>query len=218
MISQEDYLFVSKFDQANMDVKKRMLQENPLQFAKTFINLMNHIAKDQTLQYVLTVVDDVLKEDKSYVEIFRDYARKNRESVWTPFLHLLNRSDRFIVSQTSRIIAKIACWGKEPMDRNDLEFYLNWLKDQLKLPNNEYLQTAARCLQMMLRIEVYRKAFVNVDGISTIVTVLAGSKVGFQIQYQLIFCLWSLSFSPPLAEKMNKYNIMRYYLTSSVNP
>lgn len=208
MISQEDYLFVSKFDQANMDVKKRMLQENPMEFAKTFINLMNHIAKDQTLQYVLTVVDDVLKEDKSYVEIFRDYARKNHESVWTPFLHLLNRSDRFIVSQTSRIIAKIACWGKEPMDKNDLEFYLNWLKDQLKLPNNEYLQTAARCLQMMLRIELYRKAFVNVDGISTIVTVLAGSKVGFQIQYQLIFCLWSLSFSPPLAEKMNKYNII----------
>ena len=34
---------------------------------------------------------------------------------------------------------------------------------------NEYLQTVARCLQMMLRIDEYRLAFVEVDGISTYV-------------------------------------------------
>jgi hypothetical protein len=33
-----------------------------------------------------------------------------------------------------RIIAKIACWGKELMGLEDLKFYLNWLKDQLRLP------------------------------------------------------------------------------------
>lgn len=32
-----------------------------LQFAKTFFNLMSHIAKDQTLQYILTMLDDVLQ-------------------------------------------------------------------------------------------------------------------------------------------------------------
>ena len=37
------------------------------------------------------------------------------------------------------------------------------------LQNNEYLQTVARCLQMMLRIDEYRIAFVKVDGISTYV-------------------------------------------------
>jgi len=31
------------------------------QFAKTFFNLMTHIAKDQTLQYILTILDDVLQ-------------------------------------------------------------------------------------------------------------------------------------------------------------
>lgn len=32
--------------------------------------------------------------------------------------------------------------------------------------NNEYIQSVARCLQMMLRIDEYRLAFVAVDGIS----------------------------------------------------
>ena len=41
----------------------------------------------------------LLQEEKGRVEIFKEYARKNKESVWTPFLHLLNRDDRFIVNQ-----------------------------------------------------------------------------------------------------------------------
>lgn len=28
----------------------------------------------------------------------------------------------------------------------------------------------------------------------------------FQVQYQLVFCLWVLTFNPLLAEKMNKFN------------
>lgn len=208
MISQEDFAFISKFDSCNAEQRQAVLTDpsgrTQFQFAKTFFNLMSHIAKDQTLQYILTMLDDVLQEDKTRVEILKQYSKKNKESVWTPFLHLLDRNDRFIVNQTSRIIAKIACWSKETMETNDLKFYLNWLKDQLKLPGNEYLQTAARCLQMMLRVDAYRQMFVLVDGVATIISVLDSSKMGFQIQYQLIFCLWCLSFNPALLEKMNK--------------
>ncbi|WAR18016.1 VATH-like protein [Mya arenaria] len=155
MISNEDFGFISKFDNANTEQRHQMLQEMP----------------------------GKMQEDKSRVEILKQFSRKNKESVWTPFLHLLDRNDRFIVNQTSRIVAKIACWGKEWMESNDLKFYLNWLKDQLILPGNEYLQTAARCLQMMLRVDQYRFMFV---------------------QYQLIFCLWCLTFNPVLLERMNK--------------
>lgn len=52
--------------------------------------------------------------------------------MWGPFLNLLNRPNGFIMNMTSRIIAKIACWSQELMDRSDLQFYLTWLKDQLK--------------------------------------------------------------------------------------
>lgn len=57
---------------------------------------------------------------------------------------------------------------------------------------------------MMLRIDEYRFAFVSVDGISTLLGVLTG-RVNFQVQYQLTFCIWVLTFNPLLAEKMNKY-------------
>jgi len=207
MISQEDYNFIVAFDNADAANREALLKDNRSQCAKTFLNLLGHVSKDQTIQYILIMIDDMLQEDHSRVEIFHEHASKKRESVWGPFLNLLNRPNGFIMNMTSKIIAKIACWSQELMDRSDLQFYLTWLKDQLKQNNNEYMQSVARCLQMMLRIDEYRFAFVAVDGIATLLAVLKG-RVNFQVQYQLIFCLWVLTFNPLLAEKMNKSNII----------
>ncbi|XP_005101408.1 V-type proton ATPase subunit H [Aplysia californica] len=207
MISEEVYKFISAFDKASAEARETMLKENPNQFVVVFRMLMEGISRDQTLQYVLTLLDDVLQEDKSRVEIFKEFARKKKESVWQPFFHLLDRDDKFIVYQASRIIAKIACWSKDQMERKNLQSYLVWLKDQIKVPNNEYLLSAGRCLQMMLRIDYYRLVFVEVDGISAIISVLAGG-CSFQVQYQLVFCLWCISMNSDLANRMNKGNII----------
>lgn len=207
MISQEDFQFITQFDVSDREKREELLHRDRMQCAQTFLNLLGHVSKDQTLQYILVLADDMLQEEHTRVEIFHEYAHKKKESVWGPFLNLLNRQDGFITNMTSRIIAKIACWSHTPMERSDLHFYLTWLKDQLKMQNNEYIQSVGRCLQMMLRIDEYRFAFVSVDGISTLLSVLSG-RVNFQIQYQLIFCLWVLTFNPLLAEKMNKFNVI----------
>lgn len=95
-------------------------------------------------------------------------------------MNLLNRPDGFIQNMTSRIIAKLACWSRDPMEGADLTFYLTWLKDQLQIVNNEYVQTTARCLQMMLRDEKYRLSFAGMGGVSVLATVLSG-RINFQV-------------------------------------
>ena len=35
-----------------------------------------------------------------------------------------------------------------------------------------------------------------------------GVKANFQIQYQLSFCLWVLTFNPTIAEKLNAYGVI----------
>jgi V-type H+-transporting ATPase subunit H len=207
MISQEDFSVISRLDSGDQASRDKVVKEVPQQCAKTLYNLLGHISKDQTVQYLLTLVDDFLQEDKARVAIFRDYSRKRKESVWAAFLNLLNRPDGFIQNMTSRVVAKMACWSPEQMQGSDLQYYLTWLKDQLRMTGNDYVQSVARCLQMMLRIDNYRQAFMAVDGIGTVVSVLSG-RVNFQIQYQLTFCLWVTSFSIPLATKLNKYGVI----------
>ncbi|KAF6208417.1 hypothetical protein GE061_016873 [Apolygus lucorum] len=225
MITQEDFNFITAFDRADQETRAKLINEHRGLLAKTFLNLLEHVSKDLTIQYVLVMIDDMLQEDRSRVEIFREHSTRKKEPVCGQFLNLLNGSDGFIVNMTATIIAKIACWSPDLMDRADLNFYLTWLKDQLKvnaregkghhgassdtptIDNNDYMQSVARCLQMMLRIDEFRAAFISVDGISTLMSVLSG-RVNFQIQYQLIFCIWVLTFNPKLAERMNKFSVI----------
>jgi len=207
MISEEDYNFISNFDGADASTRMSLIQANPHQLPKTFMNLLSQISKDATIQYLLTLLDDLLQEDKSRVEIFKTFYANRAESVWTQLLTLLNRPVGFIMNMTARVIAKMACWSCELMQGSDLQFYLTWLKDQLRAPNNEYIQSVARCLQMMLRIDQYRIAFVSLDGIGVLVGVLSG-RVNFQIQYQLSFCLWVMTFNITIAEKLNKFGVI----------
>ncbi|XP_024082413.1 V-type proton ATPase subunit H [Cimex lectularius] len=207
MISQEEFNTIVAFDTTDAAKRERVIKSNPTQLAKTFLNILEHVSKDSTIQYVLVLIDDMLQEDLKKVEIFREHSVRKKEPICGQFLNLLNGSDGFIVNMTARIIAKIASYNTELISKSDLSFYLTWLKDQLKIPNNQYMQSVARCLQTMLRIDEYKAAFISVDGITTLLSVLIGH-VNFQIQYQLIFCIWVLTFNPKLAERMNKFSVI----------
>lgn len=211
MISQEDFNFITSFERLQGEPRNKFIQENREQCAKTFLSLIEHISKDQTIQYILMLIDDMLNEDHPRVEIFRDYCKKINISVWNPFLMLFNRRDGFIINMSCRIIAKITCWSSEQMDGPDLTRYLSWLRDQISDPGNTYLQSATRCLQMMLRIDKYRKAFDAIDGIATLERMIDFShdSLNFQLQYQLAFCCWVLTFNSELARKMKKYKIIQ---------
>ncbi|KAK2493136.1 hypothetical protein MC885_020914 [Smutsia gigantea] len=180
--------------------------------AKTFINLMTHISKEQTVQYILTMVDDTLQENHQRVSIFFDYAKRSKNTAWSYFLPMLNRQDFFTVHMAARIIAKLAAWGKELMEGSDLNYYFNWIKTQLSSQklrgsgvavetgtvsssdSSQYVQCVAGCLQLMLRV-------------SDIMGVLS-NKCGFQLQYQMIFSIWLLAFSPQMCEHLRRYNII----------
>ena len=80
MISEEDFNFIVKFDGADAPTRLGLIQQNPKQLPKTFMNLLSQISKDATIQYLLTLLDDVLQEDKSRVEIFKGFYANRRVS------------------------------------------------------------------------------------------------------------------------------------------
>ncbi|XP_038573619.1 V-type proton ATPase subunit H isoform X2 [Micropterus salmoides] len=207
MISAEDCEFIKKFEVANSEEKHVILTNEGHQCAKTFLNLMAHISKEQTVQYILTLIDDTLQENHQRVNIFFDYAKKTKNTAWSYFLPMLNRQDLFTVHMAARIIAKLAAWGRDLMEGSDLNYYFNWIKSQLSSQSSQYVQCVAGCLQLMLRVNEYRFAWVEADGVNCITAVLS-NKCGFQLQYQMIFCVWLLAFSPQLCEQLRRYNVV----------
>ena len=61
MISQEDFSFIRDYDSANSERRDQLIQNLGPQCAKVFIRLMGRIAKEQTVRYILTMIDSMLK-------------------------------------------------------------------------------------------------------------------------------------------------------------
>ncbi|KAB1256640.1 V-type proton ATPase subunit H [Camelus dromedarius] len=73
--------------------------------------------------------------------------------------------------------------------------------------SSQHVQCVAGCLQLMLRVNEYRFAWVEADGVNCIMGVLS-NKCGFQLQYQMIFSVWLLAFSPQMCEHLRRYNVI----------
>ncbi|KAH0617717.1 hypothetical protein JD844_016219 [Phrynosoma platyrhinos] len=192
MISGEDCEFIQRFEQKRTPEEKQEL-----------------------------IQSEGSQENHQRVSIFFDLAKRGKNTAWSYFLPMLNRQDLFTVHMAARIIAKLAAWGRELMEGSDLNYYFNWIKTQLSsqklrstgsandpgTDSSQYVQCVAGCLQLMLRVNEYRFAWVESDGVNCIMGVLS-NKCGFQLQYQMIFSVWLLAFSPQMCEHLRRYNIV----------
>lgn len=57
MITQRDHDFIVNLDQRG---HKDLPDKSPEICADVFVNLLTHISKDQTIQYILVLIDDIL--------------------------------------------------------------------------------------------------------------------------------------------------------------
>lgn len=75
MISQDDYNFIIAFDKAR-DKKARdaILETQANQCSKTFLSLLGHISKDQTLQYILIMIDEMLQVNIIITNFWNQYS------------------------------------------------------------------------------------------------------------------------------------------------
>ncbi len=95
------------------------------------ITIVNKVSKETTLQYTVTLIDDLLQENKMRVDLFHMYSRKYKENVYQTFLRMLTLQDVFLKHQVARIITKLACWSAELMPDKDLRDFIYWAKENL---------------------------------------------------------------------------------------
>lgn len=165
MITEQDYKIISAYDrEETANARQAVLDQFKDDCAWTFMQLMTRISKEQTVRYVLTLVDDMLVESNSRCKFFYSINASRWSSMWTGFMNMLNREDLFIVHQASRILTKLACFGDEEMSTKDLTYFFNWIISKFSTENVDFLQSILASLQKLLRKKKYRLAFFEIDG------------------------------------------------------
>lgn len=164
------------------------------------ITFLDKVSKKHTLQYLLTLIDDILTEDPSRIGLFLECSRQLGKMSWETFLHIVEtKEDLYVQHQANRILVKIAVDDSQLMPAAQMQIYFAWVLNAMQSTDqSDSTLLALASLQTLLRQEAYRRPFFEyADSIHQLKEVLKanpGSAASIQPQYMVMVVLWVMTF------------------------
>ncbi|GAA5916473.1 hypothetical protein JCM6882_006470 [Rhodosporidiobolus microsporus] len=183
-------------------------------YAALYIRLLNKLSRNDTLQFILVLLGDFIADRDERIPLF--YS--NTESPYPPLLKLLDSQDDFVRLKSSVVASVLLSNGPHPQD-DVVQKLLFHLGNLIRSPNEPEAQdVGVQCLESVLRVAKARTAAWSteeINGAAKAPKVIEGlvqllqASPSPQMQYQLGFCLWLLTFDQGIAEQINAhYNLI----------
>ncbi|XP_073017849.1 V-type proton ATPase subunit H-like [Primulina eburnea] len=196
------------------------MQDAPA-YIRCFVSILRDIFKEETVEYVLALIDEMLLGNKSKrARLFHDKSFSGEE-IYDPFLRLLWKGNWFIQEKSSKIlsfmlsgrpkgqdhvIADSAAKSKDEFTSiNDvLKGLVDWLCAQLKNQSHtgRSIPVAIICLATLLKETAVRSSFVQIDGVKLFIPLIspASTQQSIQLLYETCLCVCLLSYYEPAIE------------------
>lgn len=172
------------------------------EYIDALMNVAENVSTVETLQHTLALIDDATTKNVSLLKNFD-------EKYLNTLIKLLSKEDETIQLLAGRIIASKLSNVYE-VTKMDYTPVFKWVTNLLDSESMEVVDLASQYIQsylsaIPLRNEFYR----NTDGVSKIINVLVKRSPNSQLQYQLIFSIWLLTFEESICAEINKtHNII----------
>lgn len=173
------------------------------------------ISDSQPMQYVLTILFDLLREDSSCFGLFAD-ALRNKVDFWKPFTALLQNKnvDPYVADKASYLLTAIMCHSPSYFNEDDVNHVCNLLCGANKGRTSEIGTLDA--ITNLLKLDEYRALVFNKMEVSTCVFRVKSGDAASKI-YKSIFCCWLLSFDEELIGSLRNYNVSEHIKTTLVD-
>jgi len=207
LISERELDLIRKFDKKSNEVRQSLITKEGEIYAELFLELLVKINKEETLQYLLTLIDNLLSKNSECVSLFLKLSSKNPNFPFEPFVRLLNRSnlDWYTNSKASSVLATVLCNAPSVTEENG-KFMCHWIRSQLAKPDERDICNAITALQKILLRDDFRGPFAEEDGLRILASLLKSKIKNFQIQYQILYSFWLLSYSEKVANLTGETN------------
>jgi len=119
---------------------------------------------------------------------------------------LAKSSDAYTSNKSLKVLSSIIYCG----DDASVSDLLNWLSGQIGNSSKDTIQSVLYALMAVLRHDNHRQAFfAQPQGVESL-TKLLDNNSNFQMQYQVIFCYWLLTYNTKIATEINnRYHIVK---------
>jgi len=170
---------------------------------------LNKLVRVDTLQYILVLIDDILEANPENSKILHEMSSTNSAFPYEPFLKCLKKDDEFLALKAEKIITFLICTGSGKIPEQAGEF-LDVIISQLSSRAVNVPDITVQLLQSLLnnsscRIDFYHKS----PAITNLLNLIIGDKATPQMLYQVIFCIWLLTFETEISEEFDiQHNII----------
>ncbi|XP_043722013.1 V-type proton ATPase subunit H-like [Telopea speciosissima] len=209
-----------RYDKRTESYQATLLDDEGTAYVREFVNILHAINKQETVEYILALIDEMLTANPKRARLFHDKSLAN-EDTYEPFLRLLWRDNWFMQEKSCKILSLIvsarpktqnglyengASNSKSKLNSIDdvLKRLVEWLCAQLKKPSHPTrgVPTAISCLASLLKEPLVRSSFVQADGVKLLVPLIspASTQQSMQLLYETCLCVWLLSFYEPAVE------------------
>ncbi|KAL8122207.1 hypothetical protein AgCh_018814 [Apium graveolens] len=217
LISGTGLQLIKRYDKKPQNSKAQLLDKDGPAYVRVFVTILQEIFKEDTVEYVLALIDEMLAENPARARLFHD--KSVGSAAYEPFLRLLWKGSWFIQEKSCNILTLIisarlkaqdaAIMNGEASDSkkklNTVEEVLrglvDWICAELKQPSHPScsIPTAMSCLAKLLKEPYVRSSFVQADGVKLLVPLIspASTQQSMQLLYETCLCIWLLSFYEP---------------------
>jgi len=198
LILEKELELIKKYDKKSDDYRNGLITKDGPIYAELFLELLVKINKEETLQYLLTLVDKLLTDRPESVNLFYNLSAKNSSFPFVPFIRLLNRTNFDWYTNAKASVALTVLMSKAPesqINADNVKFMCNWFREQFKKIDEKEVSNGVNALQKFLQRDSFRSSYATEDGLQLLASLLKKSNKNFQFLYQTIRCIWLLSYN-----------------------
>ena len=209
---------------------------------EAFLAVLRNVTQQDTVQYVLALLEDMVGDDEKYGELFLRAKCEGGADTFTVLLRLLQRHDWFTQEKASVVLATALAnapeggeapapapgagaeegdllglgdagpsarpGGSLPMEKV-VSTFLEFLCGQLRRPSHpeKSVPSSVHCLSKVLRQREARAMFLQAQGLHILANLLKDPESNPQFLYELVLCVWLLSYLPEAVQGMAKLGI-----------
>lgn len=220
LISDKDLQLLRRYDKKDAHYKKVLLEDEGERYVWAMMSVLQNVTKEETVQYVLALLDDMLDGDAMRAKLFLvespDQGIDLNTMPYAVFLSLLQREDWYTQEKSARILGLVLSVrpDKEHLDgavtfdgsisdshdvvAKTMFSFIDWCLSQLRRPTHPQnsVEVAFHALSMILREKAVRRMVCKAGGVGLIMSFL-GQNISVQTQYELLLCIWLLSLFQP---------------------
>lgn len=238
LISEKDLRSIRLYDKKNASTQSDILQTEGPAVVASLLSVLKNVTKEDTVQYVLALLQGLVAADKGRVALFFADGRDAATDVYPVLLRLLQRTDWYTQEKACDLLTALvdarpnkgganklpglpaatsaasqALAAPDGSLGNVVVSFLDWLCSQLRRPSSptKSVPVAVHSLATLLKEFAVRELFTRTGGVPLLAPLLRLQGIPSpnpQMVYDAGVCVWNLTYHAPAAHLMHNAGII----------